>query len=308
MKCVKALKLRGLYGMFLVKTAHKQFPMQYLKDWAHSEDLRGIENNERVPWGTWKCLKNTVEGLQDSIIYALGYRDRKMKTLVSNKGTTLPGEPLVVERSRLVDDEDGRPVTEWYQKETPRPKMLQQYFDHFSCIDVHDHRRQGVFQIEKYWLTRKWWHRVFATVGIGMCFVDAYLAFKMDWQAHHNGEEVEDFLTYAGHLAYALIFNDYGEGRSPHREARGHQEPERPPQQVSVISVLILHISTHCFIVCRGCTIYAHLSRIQHTPTKTWVEILEPSLDVAAVVRLHIIACNVLMSIKLWLYVTRGQQ
>ena len=104
-----------------------------------------------------------------------------------------------------------RPKNEWYIKETERPRMMQLYYDHFNCIDVHDQRRQGIFKIEKYWLTKTWWHRLFATVGIGMCMVDAYLAYRMEFINMHPHEEdnVEEFLSFAGKVVHSLIFNMY---------------------------------------------------------------------------------------------------
>ena len=214
--CCKALKALGLYSQFLVKTAYKHFPLKYLQRWAREQDALMQDDGARVPWGNWKLLKHSAPnatGGPDDVFYALGHRDRRLKTMVSNKGTTLPGEPLCVERCRLVEDEDGRLQTEWYLKKTPRVQMLQLLFDSFSAIDVHDHRRQGVFQMEKFWKTKCWWHRIFATVGIGMCMVDAYLAFKMEWHMYENDDEgsVEDFVTFAGHVAHDLIFNEFFE-------------------------------------------------------------------------------------------------
>ena len=143
--------------------------------------------------------------------YALGHRDRRLKTIITNKGTTLPGEPMNVERSRIVYEE-GRPVNEYYLKSTPRCNMMQLLFDDFSVIDIENHRRQGVLRVEKYWLTKSWWKRCFATVGLGMCVVDAYLLYKCEWERFHEEGEVPDFLDFAGELAYNLIFNMFIQG------------------------------------------------------------------------------------------------
>ena len=223
-KCARALKAVGLYSQFQVKTAHTEYPKKFLMNWAAEQDELRDEEGDRVPWGNWKVLKNTSNdnGTED-IYYALCHRDRKPKFLLSNKGTTLEGTPMRVERCRIGVDEDGRPFNDWYIKETPRPHMMQTYYDHFSCIDVHDHRRQGVFQMEKYWLTKCWWHRLFATVGIGMCMVDAFLAFRMDWQTNNEEDldDMDDFLSFANKVAHSLIFNMYYDApaaRGPRRE------------------------------------------------------------------------------------------
>ena len=231
-KCAKALKQVGLYSIFQIKTAHREYPMNFLKNWATEQENIVDDEGIRQPWGTWKALQHVDVEQNNNIgttYYALCHFDRKSKFLLSNKGTTLPGTPLRVERCHIADDDDGRPATQWYIKETPRPNMMQLYFDHFNCIDVHDHRRQGVFQIEKYWLTKTWWHRIFATVGIGMCMVDAYLAYRMEFmnvQPDNAVDDMDDFMTFAGKVIYALIFNIYFDRPADGRRRLGEEDEE----------------------------------------------------------------------------------
>jgi hypothetical protein len=208
-KCALALAGVGLFSIMMVKTAHRMFPLAFLKEWAATENNRRDANGEPIPWGNHKVLrhKHLLPSGESMDFYALGHRDRKLKTIISNKGTTLPGEPMHVERSRIVNDDEGRPMTEFYLKTTPRCQMMQMLFDDFSVIDIENHRRQGVLRPEKYWLTKTWWKRCFSTVGLGMCVVDAYLLYKCEWVSSGQDGEVIDFLDYAGQLAHSLINN-----------------------------------------------------------------------------------------------------
>ena len=43
-------------------------------------------------------------------------------------------------------------------------------------------------------------------IGLGMCVVDAYLAFRIDYLALNK---MQCFVTFACGLAYSLIFNIY---------------------------------------------------------------------------------------------------
>jgi len=47
--CAKALSKKGLYCQFLVKTAHKHFPLNYLKRWAREQDQIVQADGTRVP-------------------------------------------------------------------------------------------------------------------------------------------------------------------------------------------------------------------------------------------------------------------
>jgi hypothetical protein len=215
--CCIALWMVGLYSIMMVKTAYRFFPLKFLKRWAVDEESRVEENGERIPWGNHKVLRRvepTTNG--PATVYALGHRDRKLKTIITNKGTTLPGAPMSVERSRIVYDNEGRPFNEYYLKTTPRCRMMEMLFDDFSVIDIENHRRQGVLRPEKYWLTKCWWKRCFASIGIGMCVVDAYLLYKCDWEHFHENGDVMDMMDFSGKLAYSLIHNQFIE--TPRRE------------------------------------------------------------------------------------------
>ena len=197
-RCAVAMALVGLYCCMMVKTAYRCYPLAFLKAWAVAEEERVDEEGNAIPWGNHKVLRTTLPNPNGNpfVFYALGH-----------KGTTLPGEPMHVERSRIIQDDEGRPTNEYYLKTTPRCKMMELLFDDFSVIDIENHRRQGVLRVEKYWLTKCWWRRCFATVGLGMCVVDAYLIYRCEWERFHGQGDVMDFLDFAGKLAHSLINN-----------------------------------------------------------------------------------------------------
>ena len=106
--------------------------------------------------------------------YALGWADRKLKTIISNVGTTNPGTPS----KRKIPTGNGR----WHMgncfifKEVKRPAMVEIFFRCFATIDRHDHLHQGSLALEHEWYTHKLCHHINATV-FGMCIADAYLAY-----------------------------------------------------------------------------------------------------------------------------------
>jgi hypothetical protein len=97
-------------------------------------------------------------------------------------------------------------------------------YDFFSVVDVHDHYRQGTLNIEEYWKTTTWWHRILATL-LGMIFTDAYLAYSMDYKAAHSGnvsmlKKMLCFEDFLGRLAHQMIFNTYlSQARSQQRQS-----------------------------------------------------------------------------------------
>ncbi|POM70815.1 hypothetical protein PHPALM_12696 [Phytophthora palmivora] len=143
--------LLGLYFIGMVKTATKEYPLEYLKCWSSTDRPRGshvvMESN---------CVNGTK-------MYALCWNDRKPKMIISNRGTTLPGSDSVRR----------------YEKRIPRPYMVELFFEYFSTVEVHDHYRQGSLEIEREWLTHSWAHRIFDTV-LGMVVVDSYLAYRYE--------------------------------------------------------------------------------------------------------------------------------
>jgi hypothetical protein len=195
-KTLEQLHNRGLYFMGMVKTASKRYPKKSLEEWY----------KEGQPRGTFKILQsNTNDG---SPMYAMCWADRKAKTIISNRGTTLPGSDIVRPRNKVIVNRHGDYETLKYKRTIPRPHMIEIFFSAFSTIDVHDHLRQGSLEMEKEWFTEKWELRVFGTI-FGMVLTDAYLAYRYENIVDIPGTKVLSFNEFLERIAYQLIFNDF---------------------------------------------------------------------------------------------------
>jgi hypothetical protein len=42
-----------------------------------------------------------------------------------------------------------------------QPNAIHEFFKYFAAIDINDHLRQGILAIERQWMTRRWWMRIF---------------------------------------------------------------------------------------------------------------------------------------------------
>jgi hypothetical protein len=88
--------------------------------------------------------------------------------------------------------------------------MVELLFQAFSTIDISDHYRQGILELERHWLTKHWWVRIFTTV-LGIVFTNIYLIRRHEYREdlHLNPERqpMPEFVDYLGKLCYQLIFN-----------------------------------------------------------------------------------------------------
>ena len=125
------------------------------------------------------------------------------KFIVSSCGSNAPGE-LSIRKRHKKKVENNEYVTRVWHKFVKRPKMVEEFFSCFSNVDIHDHYRQGSFEMERNWVTKKWYHRIFTTI-FGICVVDAFFAYKYERQM--SAEVAEDFTHFLGRLARQLIFN-----------------------------------------------------------------------------------------------------
>ena len=76
----------------MVKTAHKEYPMGFMKDWENGLEEGGVPSR-----GDWCLLESKTP--QNTNMYALGWKDRKLKTIISNAGPFL-GIPANVNDTR----------------------------------------------------------------------------------------------------------------------------------------------------------------------------------------------------------------
>lgn len=139
-------------------------------------------------------------------MYALGWHDLKLKTIITNCGNTIVGIQARRIRHHIEVNEDHEPYTARYVKEIPRPKIVEDFYKYFGSVDVHDHLRQGSLCLEEVWRTQIWWHRLFTTM-LGVVFTDCYLAYRYIERKYHR--EPDELSFFMGKLAYRLINNFY---------------------------------------------------------------------------------------------------
>jgi hypothetical protein len=220
-----ALLDHGLYFLGIVKTASSRFPKAYFKAWA---------SNESLPRGSHKVVKSFVRisNGTEAQIFAVGWMDKKLKTLICSRGITTPGVPARKRRHRIII-ENGRPNTIRYEIQVNRPKVVEQLFNSFSTLDIHDHFRQGSLAMEQGWQTRTWWHRLFSSI-FGIICTDAYLAYKLEWSRFNRNDESElmSFRCFLGRLAYSIINYDQPDqrilrSRADYQELRENAEMVR---------------------------------------------------------------------------------
>ena len=99
------------------------------------------------------------------------------KNFIATCGTTLEAPPH--KKKRWNNNSDG--TTTYYTKSIKQPQIVHNYFQGAQKIDVHNHYRQGWLQLESR-DTNRWDWRFFQTF-VGICEVDAFLAYKRFWPA-----------------------------------------------------------------------------------------------------------------------------
>jgi hypothetical protein len=166
----------------------------------------------------------SVEGCQRDIT-AVGWipKSKMLKMFIGTTSTTLPGPPLVVQRTKI-DVIDNIRQRVHINKSTERPKLVHDLFEHFSTIDHHDHLRQGNLQMEIFWKTKVWWRRLFTTL-LAMVLTDCYLAYSYEFKLFYQSEDnLMSMHTFMGKMAHLLIFNKEDQNERSKR-ARNHDEP-----------------------------------------------------------------------------------
>ena len=166
----------GLYFMGIVKTAHRGYPKEAMKEWVASQPERR----------TLKVCRSSTPN--DRSMHALCWQEKKPKMLISNSGTGPPSTRL---RYKRVIVNGVCMETRRVELRVERPRMIELFYERFSSVDVHNHYRQGSLRIDKEWTTRKRAHRVFASI-FGMIVTDAHHAYRYN---------EDDFMQFAARLA-----------------------------------------------------------------------------------------------------------
>ena len=165
-KTAVQMRKSGMHFIGMVKTAHMKYPKKY------------FDAMERQPGvlerGNTRSLTATVDGVP---LAAHCWFDNTPKQLIATCGSSVDGPPH--EKKRWRNEDDGSSTT--YKKAVKRSKVVADYFGGAATIDIDNHYRQGGLALEGAWGTHNWSHRVAATV-IGMCEVDAFLAWSRSVQ------------------------------------------------------------------------------------------------------------------------------
>ena len=143
----------------------KQYSANYPK-----EDI--VSALEGKPAGTKIVLTTTVRGVR---LVAIGYNQKKNDTVCL----------LMTEGAASTMDDPRRPRVQKFLdkyrnvcvRRVNRPKALNEYYRYCGLIDDHNRLRQGYLQLEKKWLCKSGFARIFSTI-VGMNLVDTYLLWK----------------------------------------------------------------------------------------------------------------------------------
>jgi len=221
--CQELLK-NGLHFLGMVKTASSRFPKAYFKTWASDNTL--VRGSHKV-----MTTKVSTSSSTEAEIFAVAWKDLKLKTLICSRGTTTPGSECKKLRHRIIED-SGKTDTIYYHLSVKRPKVVEMLFNGFSVIDIHDHYRQGSLALEESWQTRTWWHRIFSSI-FGIILTDAYFCYRLEYRRVHHGNMMEFpvFDDFLGSLAYSMIFETKKSSKKQ-RTSTGPLENDETREQV----------------------------------------------------------------------------
>jgi hypothetical protein len=235
-KTATALLKFGLHFMGAVKTAHRDFPKEYMTRWSQNN------SNSLGSHLTLKTVVATTHGNFEPI-FGVCWKDKKSKYFVCTRGTTVPGNPVVRTRYRKVTTEYGY-EDETYEDSLNIPSCVQEYFEAFPIIDIHDHYRQGSLALETSWRTKNWWHRVFATI-FGIIVTDAYFCYKYDREENDTGQglNINTFKKFTRRLVIGLTANQH---RIDSIALRNRNTIPVNDNSVDQVTISFLHYFVYC--------------------------------------------------------------
>lgn len=205
-----------LYKTFfigIVKTAHSFFPNEYFKNWFAMEESRRNNSMNASERGEWAVMTTTFRDRlsqtnafhadPDYKVMAICWADRKAKCIISNWGNTRRCDTDIVrERSVVIRDENGELRLKRKDKTVMQPNVIHDFYKYFGTIDVNDHYRQGTLAIERNWLTKRWWTRIFQTV-LGVIVTSAFYAYTLELRFQQDTSRL-CFLDFVDVLCYEL--------------------------------------------------------------------------------------------------------
>ena len=163
---VRLRKDNGLFFLGHVKTATRQFPKKYFCEVAMEAR------------GDYVTLTSESEGVPlRAVGWNEGKRDKKTGQIIRKQfiGTCATSVAGRSHRKRRWEVNDDGSTTKYYF-DVKRPNLVEAYYNGAQMIDVHNHLRQGSLRLEAR-KTKRWQIRFF-NCWLGICTVDAYLAYK----------------------------------------------------------------------------------------------------------------------------------
>jgi hypothetical protein len=170
----------GAFFTGMVKTAHREFPRDFIQ--KHAFD----SNSRRGDTVTLTAVKDGCR------IIAHGWNEpgkegKPRKALVSTCGVTTAADPSRRKRS-ILNPQTG--VMEDRVMEVPQTSLVRDYFNGAQGIDVFNHQRQGGLHLEGL-NTRDCWFRVFEAM-LGTIETSSFNAYRY-FEAGKEGVEHPEF-------------------------------------------------------------------------------------------------------------------
>lgn len=212
--------LFGTFFMGIVKTAHTHFPSDLFHEWyreteASRNEGDSIRNRWTVLTTTFRDRINPRGNYaidRDYKVMAICWADVQPKCIISNWGDTRRCSiDICRERSIIVRDARGKERQAYVTKTIAQPNVIHEFFKYFGTIDASDHNRQGTLAIERYWLTKRWWLRIFQTI-FGIIVLNAYRAYCLEVKGNMP------YLQFVSLLAAEMI--SYSECRTSRHSPR----------------------------------------------------------------------------------------
>ena len=163
-QAARSLYARGLFFTGVVKTATRDFPMQYLQSKQISE--RGQHHG---------VFHHAISPREPDLL-GFTWCDRDRRYFISTTSSLADAEPIFRKRIQQVDTAPNADPT----RNTlliPQPKASKTYYDYCGRVDQHNRVRQDGFRLELKLGTHEW-HRRVSTSLLSIVAVDSFLAYK----------------------------------------------------------------------------------------------------------------------------------
>ncbi|KAL7462969.1 hypothetical protein ACHAXS_003342 [Conticribra weissflogii] len=174
----------------IVKTATKEYPMDYLKQ-AEVERRGGMH----------ALVSKDGDGVAELV--SLMWVDRERRFFIGNMEGTEQTEPIYRKRWRQID-ETMEEDAELVHLEIPQPMMVKTYYNVCGKIDQHNRKRQTDVELEKYLCTNDWSKRINLSL-LSMIIVDT-LNFDQACKGQECDASAHDWIMG---LTEEMIDNDF---------------------------------------------------------------------------------------------------